>query len=139
MIETSDYVFINATDGVTKTPKLVHVDGGTYQVLGQNQHTLFIQRNELVKRTTADKVAVAPPSTRLQPIPPESASKIPIQNKNFKGTPRLFHGLLNHCLKDDSQLKFLFNWSRYNEGIWEPGKRCRKKRFLVVFLVCVGQ
>lgn len=59
---------------------------------------------ELTEGTTADRVALAPWQTAVQPIPPDSVAKMDIQMKNLEGKHWVFHIVLNHCLKDDSQL-----------------------------------
>lgn len=92
---------IDEWDGLTKEPKLGHAVGRSNRVLGQNQHPVIIQCKELVKRNTADRVALAPWPTVVLLIPPESASGIEIQNKNLEETPWLFQAIIDHCLKED--------------------------------------
>lgn len=109
IIRTDDYVLIDVSNGVTKTPKLEHGVEGPYCVLGQNQHTVAIQRKELVERITADRIVLAPRRACVPPILPTSDSAMDLQNKNFERTPRLLHGFLNNCLKHDGQLEVQLN------------------------------
>lgn len=84
-------MFIDVLDCVTIAPKLKHPVEGPYRVLGQDQHTVLIQCKELVFRNTADRVVLAPRPTGVPSIPPESASKINIQDSNLEGTQWLLH------------------------------------------------
>lgn len=78
MVRTSAYVFIVGSVGFTMTLKLGHAVKKPYWVLEQDQHTVVIQRKELVKWDTADRVALASLPTEVLPIPPEKASAVKI-------------------------------------------------------------
>lgn len=106
IICAGNYVFIDVSDGVTRTSKLEHAVEVPYWVLGQDQHTLVIQSKELIERITVDWDILAPRPAGMLPIPPESVSSMGIQNKKLEGTP-WFYGILDYCLKVDVQLEFL--------------------------------
>lgn len=81
---------------------------------------MFIQCKELVERTTANTVTLAPLPTGITLIPPESASAVDIQDKNSEGKPWLFQRISNHYPYNDGQIKFFLNWDTNYEAIWEP-------------------
>lgn len=109
MIKTGDYVLIDASNSVTKIPKLENAAEGPYRVFGHEQYTVVIQLKELNENITADRVALAHRSADLPPISPQSALAIDTQNKNFERTP-CFHEILDHFLKNDCQFEFFLNW-----------------------------
>lgn len=113
-------MFIDVSDGVTKKQKLEHAVEGSYQVLGQDQHTEAMQRKELLERTTAGRVTLTPRQTDVPTISPESASEKDTHYKNMEGTPWLYPRIMDDCLKDDNQLEFLLSWSPNFEATWEP-------------------
>lgn len=103
----SEHAFIGVSDGVPKTPKLKHVDQRPYCVLGQEKHTIAIQRKKVAEWTTADKVALPFLPSRVSLIPLKSASGIYILNKSSKVNPWVLHDLL--FFNDEYQLVFLLN------------------------------
>lgn len=78
MISIGDSVLTDVSDGVTKIPKLGHAVEGHYQGLRQNQHTVFIQRKELIEWITVDRAAIALWQTGMPPLPLESASEVDV-------------------------------------------------------------
>lgn len=73
-------MFIDVSDGVTKTPKLGRAVKSPYRVLGQNQQTIIIQCKEVVEVITAAKVALAPQPAGVAPISSNSASVMDVKN-----------------------------------------------------------
>ena len=60
-IREDDDVYIDPTDGMSKTVKLESSALGTFRVLKNDGRTLVIQRNEDVERINADRITYAPP------------------------------------------------------------------------------
>lgn len=108
-IRTDDYVFIGKLDGVTKIPNLGHGVKSPCGAMGLDQKTVFIQRMELVKRIPADRIALVYRPSGVSLTPAESSLAADVQDKSFKRTPCLFHGILDYFLIDDSWLEFLLN------------------------------
>lgn len=81
-IRADVYVFSNLSDGVTKSPNLGHAVEGPFRLLKQVQHTMIIQRKELVKRIASDRGVLAHCSINVLPIQPMSASVMDLLNEN---------------------------------------------------------
>lgn len=101
-VRTGKYLFIDVSDGAIKTKKWEYAVKGPYRLLGQDHHTVVIQRKKLVESTIADRVALAPR------LPLESALAIHILNKSLEWISWFFHWILTHYRKDDSPLEALF-------------------------------
>lgn len=112
--------FIDVSDGLIEIPKHGHTMGAPDQLLGQDQHTVVIQRKKLVEWIIVVWVAATAWPTDVPPISPDSASALGIGDKNLKGTPWLFHRILGHYLNNDGHLEHLPKWGFDYEGIWEP-------------------
>lgn len=136
-IRTGEYVFIDISDDVTKTPKLGHTVEWFYRMLGQNQHTVVIQHKKLVQRHTTERVARVLLPAGVLPILPESALLVDIQNKTLKGKPCLFHGIIYQYFNEKDQLKFLFHWVPIIRLYGSLTTTCGKERFSDILLVCV--
>lgn len=75
-------------------------------MLGQYQYSTVFQRNVLIETIKADRFVLAHQLTGVPTKLPLPASTAEVQDKNFEGTPWLYHGILDHRLQEDSQLEF---------------------------------
>ena len=66
-IREGDYVYINPTDGMSKTGKLESPALGTFRVLKTNERAVVIQRNQDVERINVDRITYAPPPENAPP------------------------------------------------------------------------
>lgn len=105
-MKNQEYVYIDVSDGVTKTPKLGHAGQAPYRVLVQVKHTVVIHRKELAERITDDGVALTSGTTFMPPMPPESASVVDVKYRNLEGTHWLSYEILEPYLNDDGQREF---------------------------------
>lgn len=112
---------------------------GTLSSVRQEQHTAVIVRKELVERTTADRVTLAPLPDAMPPIPPKTALTIHIQDKNLEGKPLLFHEILDNYTKNNGQLQLLLNWVTAVRLHCSLAKTSKIKRFPGTLLVCEWQ
>lgn len=78
MIKTVNYVIINVSDGVSKTAELGHAVEEPCGALKQGQHTVVTQLKQLVERSTADRITLAPRPADAPSIPSKLARAMDI-------------------------------------------------------------
>ena len=118
-IREGDYVYIDPTDGMSKTGKLECPALGPFRVLKNDGRTFAIQRNEDVERINADRITYAPPPED-EPPPEAFAPTVDDISKNTEGPTYVVDKLLKHRVTSKGTLEFHFKWYGYDEKTWEP-------------------
>ena len=111
-IREGDYVYIDPTDGISKTGKLETPALRPLHVLKTDGRAVVTQRNQDVERINADRITYAPPEA----FAPTSDDI----DKNTEGPTYVVYRLLEHRIKPDGTLEFLVKWYGYTEQTWEP-------------------
>ena len=118
-IREGDYVYIDPTDGISKTGKLESPALGPFRVLKTDGRKVVIQRNQDVQRINADRITYAPPPENAPP-PEAFAPTSDDIHKNTEGPTYVVDRLLEHRITSDGTLEFLVKWYGYTEQMWEP-------------------
>ena len=66
-LRSVDFVYLNPSDGTAKTGKLEPAAIGPYRVLLNDKRTVYIDRDGLVERVSADRVVYSPPPATALP------------------------------------------------------------------------
>ena len=112
-------MYIDPTDGMSKTGKLESQALGPSRVLKTDERAVVIQRNQDVERINTDRITYAPPPKNAPP--PEAFA--PTSNdidKITEGPTYAGNRLLEHRVKRDGTLEFRMKWYDYTEQIWQP-------------------
>ena len=112
-------MYIDPTDGMSKTGKLECPALGPFRVLKNDGRTFAIQRNEDVERINADRITYAPPPED-EPPPEAFAPTVDDISKNTEGPTYVVDKLLKHRVTSKGTLEFHFKWYGYDEKTWEP-------------------
>ena len=113
-IREGDYVYIDPTDGMSKTGKLESPALGPFRILKNDGRTVIIQRNQEVERINGDSITYALPPENAPP--PEAFA--PTGNnieKNTEGTTYVVDNQLKHRVTSEGTLKFRVKWFGYTE------------------------
>lgn len=91
-----------------------------YQTVGQYQQDVIIHSEKLTEMTTADSATLVHWPAGVPPIPRVLSPARNIHEKNLEGTLYLVCEILDHHLKDDSQLQFHLIWGSNLYATFEP-------------------
>ena len=116
-IKRGDYVYLDPTDGQSKTGKLRSTAIGPYRVLRKDDRTYVIDRDGATERINADRVTYAPPSENSTAPHEEVTGR---HEMNMEGPTYVVGEILDHRKDTQGSLKFHVKWYGYNETIWEP-------------------
>ena len=117
-IRTGDYVYIDPTDGLSKTGKLQSPALGPFRVIRKDERTYVIDRNGATERVNADRVTYAPPPGDA-PTKDDNATTTEHLEKNTNGPTYVVDRLVTHGRTTDETLEFLVRWYGYDEQTWE--------------------
>ena len=117
-IREGDYVYIDPTDGMSKTGKLESPGLGPFRVLKNDGRTVVIQRNEDVERINADRITYAPLPGNAPPLEAFAPAGNDI-DKNSEGPTYVVDNLLQHRVTSDGTLEFRVQWFGYTERTLE--------------------
>ena len=126
-IREGDYVYIDPTDGMSRTGKLESPALGPFCILKNHGRKFVIQRKDDVERINADRITYAPPPENASP--PEAIA--PTNNdidKKTDGPTNVVDRLLVHRIISDGILDFLGTWYGYTERTWEPRQNIPEER-----------
>ena len=116
-LRPGDFVYLNPRDGSAKTGKLEPAAIGPYRVLLNDKRTVYIDRDGLVERVSADRVVYSPPPANA---PPAAATHSDLATKVRTGPTYVVERLSKHRTLDDGTLEFLVHWANYAKATWEP-------------------
>ena len=125
-IKRGDYVYLDPTDGQSKTGKLRSPAIGPYRVLRKDDRTYVIDRDGATERINADRVTYAPPPENSTAPHEEVTGR---HEKNTEGPTYVVDEILDHRKDTHGSLEFHVKWYGYNETTWEP--RCNIPQELV--------
>ena len=83
-IRTGDCVYIDPTDGISKTGKLQSPTLGPFRVIRKDERTYVIDRNGATERINADRITYAPPPVNA-PTKDDNATTTEHLEKNMDG------------------------------------------------------
>lgn len=92
----------------------------------------------LAKRITGHRIALAPWTIGMPPIPAELASEVSIQDKSLDGIYWWFNEVLDHFLNNSGQLKFFGTEVPTMRLDGSLATKCLKKRFPGILFKCIG-
>ena len=124
-IRTGDYVYIDPTDGLSKTGKLQSLALGPFRVIRKDERTSVIDRNGVTERINADRLTYAPPPENT-PTKEDNATTTERLEKNTDG---LVDRLVTHRRTTDGTLEFLVRWYGCDEKTWEPRRNIPDEPF----------
>ena len=125
-IKRGDYVYLDPTDGQSKTGILRSPAIGPYRVLRKNNRTYVIDRDGATERINADRVTYAPPpENSTEPHEEVTGS----HEKNTEGPTYVVDEILDHRKDTHGSFEFHVKWYGHNETTWEP--RCNIPEELV--------
>ena len=113
-IREGDYVYIDPTDGMSKTGKLESPGLGPFRVLKNDGLKVVMQRNENVERINAYRMTYAPPPGNAPPPEAFPPAGNDIQ-KNSEGPTYVVENLLKHRVTSDGTLESRVKWFGYTE------------------------
>ena len=116
-IRTGDYVFIDPTDGLSKTGKLQSPALGPFRVIRTDERTYVIDRNRATERVHADRVTYAPPPENA-PTKDDNATTTEHLEKNTKGPTYVVDRPVTNRRTTDGTPEFLVRWYGYDEQTW---------------------
>ena len=125
-IKRGDYVYLDPTDGESKTGKLRSPAIGTYRMLRKDDRTYVIDCDGAAERINADRVTYAPPPENSTAPHEEATGR---QEKNTEGPTYVVDEILDHRKDTHGSLEFHVKWYGYNGTTWEP--RCNIPEELV--------
>ena len=118
-IRAGDYVYVDPTDGLSKTGKLQSPALGPFRVIRKDERTYVIDRDGATERINADRVTYAPPPENA-PTKDNNATTTEHLDKNTEGPTYVVDRLVTHRRTPDGTFEFLVLWYGYDEQTWEP-------------------
>ena len=120
-IRVGDFVYLDATDGVTKPGKLTSPATGPFRVLFNDSRTILIDRDGLVERVSADRVIFSPPPADAPPNP-YAPTPAELAEKAREGPAYVVDKIVGHGEDEDGHFLFRVKWQGYRDTTWEPRK-----------------
>ena len=111
-------MYIDPTDGMSKTGKLESPALGPFRVLKNHDRTFVIQRNDDVERINGDRIIYAPPPEDA-PLRDAFAPTADNISTNTEGPTYVVDRLLEHRVTPNGTLEFQVKWYGYDEKTWE--------------------
>ena len=115
-LRPSEYVYINATNGVKTSNTLTSPAVGPYHVLVNDRRTITIDRDRVTERVSADRCVYVPPPMGS----PRASTATPgdLADKVTAGTQYAAERLLRHRTMEDGTTEFLIKWADYGTPTW---------------------
>ena len=130
-IREGDCVYIDLTDGISKTGKLESPGLGPFRVLKNDGQTVVIKRNEDVERINADRITYAPPPGNAPPREAFAPAGNDIE-ENSEGPTYVADNLLKHRVTSDGTLEFRVKWLLHRTDAGTPTEHPRGTHFAIV-------
>ena len=108
-IKPGDYVYMDPTDGQSKTGKLRSPAIGPYRVLRKDDKTYVIDRDGAIERVNADRVTYAPPPDNPK-ARQETTTEQHDNAKTTEGPTYVVDGILGHQKDAHGSLEFQVKW-----------------------------
>ena len=115
-IKRGDYVYLDPTDGQSKTRKLRSPAIEPYRVLRKDDRTYGIDLHGATERINADRVLYAPPPENSTAPHEEATGR---HEKNTEGPTYVVDEILDHRKDTQWLLESHVKWYGYNETTWE--------------------
>ena len=118
-LRPGDFVYLNPTEDGKQRTKLTSPAVGPYRVLLNDDHTVYIDRDGLVERVSANRVVYAPPPAN---VPKSLTSPADLTEKVTEGPKYTVERLLEHERSPNGQYRFRVKWADYETPTWEERK-----------------
>ena len=116
-LRPGDFVYLNPTNADEKPGKLEPAAIGPFRVLLNDKRTIYIDRNGLVERVSADRATYCPPPPTRNSV---TTTPTDLTSKTTDGPTYVVDRISAHRQNASDQLEFRVHWTGYRQPTWEP-------------------